>query len=50
MATTNDVTGDRLVSKTSSQQYKDNWNLIFGKKKDSKEETKEKKDDETTGQ
>lgn len=34
MATRNDVTGDSLVSKVSSEAYKANWDAIFGKKKE----------------
>lgn len=33
MAATNNVTGDSLVSKPTSQEYLDNYDLIFGKKK-----------------
>ncbi|UTS52166.1 hypothetical protein [Synechococcus phage BUCT-ZZ01] len=29
MAGTNDITGDTLVSKIPSTQYKDNWDTIF---------------------
>lgn len=32
MATTNDITGDKLVSKASNDAYRDNWDAIFGKK------------------
>ena len=40
MATTNDITGDRLVSKPS-KQYKDNYDAIFRKPaKDKKSESK----------
>lgn len=43
MASTNDVTNDRLVSKTNTQKYRDNWDKIFGKgKKDKKKDTDEK--------
>lgn len=28
----NDVTGDSIISKSSSQKYRDNWDRIFGKK------------------
>lgn len=40
MASTNDVTHDRLVSKANSQQYRDNWEKAFAKPKP---ETKDKK-------
>jgi len=33
MAATNNVTGDSLVSKPTSQEYLDNYDLIYGKKK-----------------
>lgn len=33
MATRNDVTGDVIASRGNSEQYKNNWDLIFGKKK-----------------
>lgn len=33
MAARNDVTGDLIKSRNNSQQYKDNWDAIFGKKK-----------------
>lgn len=32
MAATNDVTGDRLVSKANNKDYRDNYDKIFGKK------------------
>jgi hypothetical protein len=40
--TKNDVTGDKLQSKTNTQKYRDNWDLIFKKDKDVKEKTKPK--------
>ena len=42
MATTNDVTGDALVSKPATEKYRDNYDLIFDKsntKKPSKNKT-----------
>ena len=33
MVARNDVTGDAIQSKSSSQAYRDNWDAIFGKKK-----------------
>jgi hypothetical protein len=36
MTTKNDVTGDRLISKTASDAYRDNWERIFGKKNERK--------------
>lgn len=41
MATTNDITGDSISSKTLSEQGRDNWDNIFGKKKTIKEPTAE---------
>jgi hypothetical protein len=29
---TNDITGDSINSKSSNQKYRDNWDIIFGKK------------------
>ena len=31
-ATTNDVTGDAIKSRSSSDSYRNNYDLIFGKK------------------
>jgi len=42
MATTNPVTGDKLVSKPTSDAYKANYDAIFGKK-EPKPEPKDKK-------
>lgn len=28
----NDITGDSILTKSSTQQYRDNWDRIFGKK------------------
>ena len=33
MATTNDITGDKLITKTTNDNYRDNYDRIFGKKK-----------------
>ena len=33
MATTNDITGDKLITKTNNDAYRDNYDRIFGKKK-----------------
>ena len=30
---TNDITGDKLQSKTTTDAYRDGWEAIFGKKK-----------------
>lgn len=43
MATKNDVTGDKLQSKTSNKKYRDNWDLIFKNYKDVKDKPKEVK-------
>jgi len=32
MTTKNDVTGDRIITKSSSNAYRDNWDRIFGDK------------------
>lgn len=32
MSTKNDITGDSLTSRANTQQYRDNYDLIFGKK------------------
>jgi len=36
MAARNDVTGDPIQTRPSSQAYRDNWDAIFGKKKEDK--------------
>lgn len=41
MPSTNDVTGDRLVSKVFSPQGEANFDKIFGKKEDKKEKDEE---------
>lgn len=37
MATKNDITGDSLISKTNNESYRNNYDLIFGKKDKKKE-------------
>ena len=32
MTTTNPITGDKLITKSATQQYLDNWEKIFGVK------------------
>lgn len=32
MASTNDITGDSIVTKATSEEYRNNYDLIFGKK------------------
>lgn len=44
MTSKNDVTGDLIKSKSTTQQYRDNWDSIFGKNK-STPETTEKEDE-----
>lgn len=44
MATKNDVTGDALVSKTTTESYRDGWDRIFG----TTEEEEQKKTEEET--
>jgi hypothetical protein len=39
----NDITGDSIQTKSSSQRYRDNWEKIFGKKR-SKDLTKQHKE------
>lgn len=36
MTARNDITGDSIVTKASSDAYRDNFDAIFGKKKDCK--------------
>jgi hypothetical protein len=38
----NDITGDSIQTKSSSQRYRDNWEKIFGKK-NSKDSTEKRK-------
>lgn len=35
MASINDITGDTIQTKATTQQYRDNYDQIFGKKKSS---------------
>ena len=39
MATTNDITGDKLITKSTNDNYRDNSDRIFGKKNVQKQET-----------
>lgn len=32
MTSTNDITGDKLITKSSTDSYRDGWDRIFGKK------------------
>jgi len=47
MTTTNDVTGDSLVSKPTSDLYRENWDRIFGNKTESKPARKESQEQES---
>ena len=38
MASKNDITGDEIKSKSSTKAYEDNYDRIFGKKKNTDEE------------
>ena len=38
MSTTNDITGDRLTTGSSTDAYRDNWDRIYGGKKEAKGE------------
>lgn len=38
MVTRNDITGDRLVSKTPTEEFRNNYDLIFKKKPKTPEE------------
>jgi hypothetical protein len=49
MPSRNDVTGDNLVSRTNNDQYRSNWDRIFGKKEEAKVEETEKKEDKEEG-
>lgn len=39
MTARNDITGDNIQSKPSSDLYRDNWERIFGNKKDEQQES-----------
>ena len=41
MSSKNDITGDRMTSKPNNKAYEDNWERIFGKKKQEESEDKE---------
>lgn len=47
MASRNDVTGDNLVSRSNTNEYRSNWDKIFGNKKESDtvEESQDKKEE-----
>lgn len=37
MIATNDITGDAILSKSSTDAYRDGWDRIFGQKKEKSE-------------
>jgi len=39
----NDITGDSILTRSSTEKYRDNWDRIFGKK-DSEDLTKDKEE------
>ena len=41
MASSNDITGDTIQSRASTDLYRDNWERIFGKKRTEKSEPKD---------
>lgn len=43
MVTKNDITGDKIQSKTLSKEGRDNWDKIFGKDKKTEESVKKQK-------
>lgn len=43
---TNDITGDEIRSKASSDKFRDGWDAIFGKKEDKVEEATDGKEEE----
>ena len=42
MTAKNDVTGDSLISKSSNEKYRSEWDRIFGKSKDAKKNNDKK--------
>lgn len=47
MTAKNDVTGDAIKSKVNSEEYRNNWDAIFGKKKEEPIKQEEKKNDDS---
>lgn len=47
MTARNDITGDSIQSKPSNDLYRDNWEKIFGTKKDSQNEQQDSSSDTT---
>ena len=37
----NDITGDFIISKTNTDAYRENWEVIFGNKKDESKEVED---------
>jgi len=44
MATQNDITGDAIKSQTTNDKYRDGWEAIFGKKKETQPQSTDKGD------
>jgi hypothetical protein len=44
MVSKNDITGNEIKTKTSSDKYREGWDRIFGKKKDESKDKKDKKE------
>ena len=44
MTSRNDITGDKIQSKSLSKQGRDNWDSIFGKNKKTVESVKKERD------
>lgn len=42
MATKNDITGDTIITKGTTDKYRDNWDAIFGKPKVTQDKQEEK--------
>lgn len=40
----NDITGDEIKTKSANEQYRENWDRIFGKKKTAEEALQEMTD------
>jgi len=46
MSNTNDVTGDKIITKTGTDNYRDGWDRIFGKNKEQQKEKEEEQNKE----
>lgn len=49
MATKNDITGDSLVTKSTTDNYRDGWDRIFGKKEKKPFKSTEMKEKKSCG-